>query len=210
MLFARKTGCPCSILNTVFPCSIIITDQYEQNTEFFSLKCGSLFIDLNSLEKALDSYFCISRSIILFLFLLKNSFLFSVFLRQSLRCGPILPTPKLKVIKIGLFVIFAKKMGFLCYILNTGFSSLILNTDQHGQNTEFSSLKCWSLYIDLNRLEQSLDAYILHFAQCYFSCNFFKFFSFMWLGQLVERVNCRFKNGLYVLSAIKIRVFRVQ
>ena len=62
-----------------------------------------------------------------------------------------------------------------CYVRkNTGCSCSILNKDQHGQNTEFFSLKYGSPYIDLNRLEKTLDP----FGTVLFYFNFFSFFSF--------------------------------
>ena len=48
------------------------------------------------------------------------------------------------------------------------------DTDQHGQNTKFFSLKYGSPYIDFNRLEKT--SYFLHFAQCYSICTYFKIF----------------------------------
>ena len=63
-----------------------------------------------------------------------------------------------------------------------------LNTDQHGQNTGFFSLKYGSPYIDLNRLEKKLDPYFWHFTQCYFICTFLKncFRFSVFLGQLLR------------------------
>ena len=45
------------IKNTGFPCSILNMDQHGQYTEFFSLKYGSPYIDLNLLEKNFGSVF---------------------------------------------------------------------------------------------------------------------------------------------------------
>ena len=56
-VFSFKHG-PCSVLNTEspylftgFPCLVLNTDQHRQNTDFFSIKYGSPYIDLNHLEK---------------------------------------------------------------------------------------------------------------------------------------------------------------
>ena len=72
---------------------------------------------------------------------------------------------------------FKKIMRFPC---------CILNTDQHGQNTGFFSLKYGSQYIDFNRFEKTLDPYFLHFLECYFSCTFKKVRFFVFLGQLLR------------------------
>ena len=101
----------------------------------------------------LDPYFCISRNVILFVLFFIFYSLFCVFRAITavlLHCTH----PNLNRVKIGLFVLFAK---------NTGFPCSILNTYQHGQNTEFFGLKYGSLYIDLNRLEKK------------FGCVFFAF-----------------------------------
>ena len=91
-----------------------------------------------------------------------------------LRCGHIVPIPELIRVKNGHTVLFAKKIlntGFPCSILNgvknglsvlfakkirfslfntkLGFPCSILNRDQHGENTEFFSLKYGSQYKDL-------------------------------------------------------------
>ena len=86
------------------------------------------------------------------------------------------------------------------------------------KNTEFLSLKYGSPYIDFNRLEKNFRIILLHFAQCHFICLFLKnYFVFLFLGQLVRfghilhtpKLN-KFKNGLSVLFAKKLRLFRVQ
>ena len=115
--------------------------------------------------------FFIWRSVILFVLFLNFFFRFSVLLGKLLRYGHIVPNRKLNRIKNGLY---EKNTGFPCLILNMGFLSSIIDTDQHGQNTEFFSLKFLSPYIDFNRLEKILDPYFLHFAQCYSNFLFLK------------------------------------
>ena len=46
----------------VFPFPILNTDQYGQNMEFYSLKYGSPYIDLNRLEKNFGSVFFAFRA----------------------------------------------------------------------------------------------------------------------------------------------------
>ena len=48
--------------NTGFPCLILNTDQHRQITQFFSIKYGSSYIDLNKLEKNLNRVFGVSCS----------------------------------------------------------------------------------------------------------------------------------------------------
>ena len=48
--------------NMGFQCLILNTDQQGKNTDFFSIKYGSPYIDLNHLEKNSKPYFGISRS----------------------------------------------------------------------------------------------------------------------------------------------------
>ena len=54
-------------------------------------------------------------------------------------------------------VFFSKKYGFLI---------LILNINQHGQNTEFFSVRYGLTFIDLTHLDSNPDPYLLNFAKC--------------------------------------------
>ena len=51
--------------NTGFPCSVLNADQHGQNMEFFSLKYGSSYIDLNRLEKNFGSVFFAFRAVLI-------------------------------------------------------------------------------------------------------------------------------------------------
>ena len=55
------------------------TDQHEQNKEFFSLKYGSTYIDLNHLEKRIGSVFFTFRAMLFYLYLFKKISFFCVF-----------------------------------------------------------------------------------------------------------------------------------
>ena len=70
------------------------TNQHEQNKEFFSLKYGNTYIDLNRLEKRIGSVIFAFRAMLFYLYFLKN-FRISVFLGQLHRCGHIVSTPEL-------------------------------------------------------------------------------------------------------------------
>ena len=85
------------------------TDQHWKKMEFFSLKFGSPYIDLNRLQKHLKCIFFAILTLLFYLYLFYNFFRFSLFLGQLLRCGHIVPTPKLNRVKNGLSVLFAKK-----------------------------------------------------------------------------------------------------
>ena len=76
---------PCLVLNTDF--SILNTDQHRQNTEFFSLKHWSPYIDINRLEKNFGSVFFAVRAVLFYLYFFSKNFLFSVFSWHLLRCG---------------------------------------------------------------------------------------------------------------------------
>ena len=113
---------------------------------------------------------------------------FSVILGQLLRCWHIVPIRKLNRVKN---VLFAKKYGFSKF--NSKYVFSVFNT-KYGStrtNTEFFSLKYGSPYIDLNRLEKTLDPYFLHFTQCYFICTFLKknFRFSVFLGHLLRCVH---------------------
>ena len=61
-------------------------------------------------------------------------------------------------------MLFAKQYGFSAFTTRYGFfPCVILNTDQHGQNTEFFSLKYKSPYIDFKHLEKTLNPYFFGF-----------------------------------------------
>ena len=101
----KHTGFPCSILNTGFPCLIINTDKHEQNTEFFSLKYGSPYIDLNRLEKNFGSF--AFRAVLFYLYFLeKIFFVFLCFEGNYCGVGTLYPPPN----KIGL------KKNYPCYL----------------------------------------------------------------------------------------------
>ena len=109
-----------------FPCSILNTDQHEQNTEFFSLKYEGPYIDLNNLEKNFGSVFFAFRAMVFILLFLEDFFRFSVFSGQLLRYGHILPNPKLNKVINGLCVLFAKKYGVSLFNTKCGF--VVFNT----------------------------------------------------------------------------------
>ena len=70
-----------------------------------------------------------------------------------------LPYFKLKTryfVRVDPCLVFNTKNSYFS-MTNTGFPYLILNTSQHGQNTEFYSLKYDSLYKDLTHLEKTAD-----------------------------------------------------
>ena len=97
-----------------------------------------------------------------------DCFRFSVFLSQLLLCGHILPTPNLLKTSCHL----RKNTVFPCSILNRGFPCSILNTDQHGKNTGFFSVKYRYPYIDLHCLEKNFGSVFFAFLQL-FHLNFF-------------------------------------
>ena len=68
-------------------------------------------------------------------------------------------------VRVDPCLVFNTKNSYFS-MTNTGFPCLILNTDQHGQNTKYFSLKYKCPYIDLNHLEKAADLYFFHFAQC--------------------------------------------
>ena len=158
-----------SVLNTGFPYSILNTDLHDQDTELFSLKSGSPYIHF-LFRKNFGSVFFAFRAVLFYLYFFSKNFRFSVFSWHLLWCGHIVSNPKLNRVKNGLPVLFAKKYG-----INTkyGFLCSILNTDQHRQNTEFFSLKHWSPYIDINRLEKNFGFVFFAFRAVLFYLYFF-------------------------------------
>ena len=153
------------------PYSILSTDQHGQNTEFFSRKYGNPYIDLNRLEKNFGSVFFAFRAVLFYLYCFKF-FRFSVFLGQLLRYRHIVHISKLD--KDKNFMLFSKKYEFSVFTTRYGFFPCsILNTDQHGQNTEFFSLKYGSPYIHLNRLEKNFGCVFFAFCAVLFDLYIF-------------------------------------
>ena len=123
-----------------------------------------------------------------YLYFFKKNFRFSVFLGQLLRRGHIVPTPKINRVKNGPTVLFAKKMRKSVYRLKPFIKIL------------------WSVFFA--------------FRAVLFYLYFFKQFLFLFSVFLRQSMRCehivpipklkRVKNGLFVLFAKKIRVFRVQ
>ena len=74
------------------------------------------------------------------------------------------------------YVFYAKKTPYFVLILSV-FSikhgkpvffpkkTRVFRADQHGKNTDFSSIEYGSPYIDLNHLEKKLEPYFLRSAQ---------------------------------------------